>query len=177
MTTAVTTIAANAGNHIFAANDTADRCNRLTASRLVRFDTGSSRLAVFANHTAAIANGMTEIRSCDASASTTGVNRTAVVSRLSTIVVRLPRTTIRAKSPHVRPHHSFAARVAATSNTCAASASSATTVIATRNSRIGPTRFVVATASCQGSAVVATQIAPATAAISHAGANRDHAAT
>src|SRR5664279_5853134 len=112
MTTAVTTIDAMAGSHIFAANDTADRCRRLTASRLVRFDTGNSKLAVLANHTAAIANGMTDIRSCVASASTTGVSRTAVVSRLSTMVVRLPRTTMRAKSSQVRPRPILAARVA-----------------------------------------------------------------
>src|SRR5450432_1122691 len=100
-TTAVTAIDAIAGNHIRAANDTADKWRRLTASRLVRFDTGNNRLAVFASHTAAMANGRTDIRSCDASASTTGVSSTAVVSRLSTIVVKLPSTTISPNSPSV----------------------------------------------------------------------------
>ncbi len=140
---------------------------RLTASRFVRFDTGSNKLEVFASHTAAIANGIGARRNRVAIASTTGVSSTAVVSRLNTIVVSVPSSNTIANSHGVRPRAVRAARTAATSKTCAASANSATTVIATRKPRIGPTRCVVATASCQGRAPIATQMPPASAAINH----------
>ena len=60
---------------------------RSAASRLVRFDTGSSRLAVLASQIVVMASGSAAIPARAASASSTGVIRTAVVSRLSRIVV------------------------------------------------------------------------------------------
>ena len=56
----------------------------------MRLLTGSSRLAVLASQTAVIANGSGGSSSRAASARTTGVSSTAVVSRLSRIVVIAP---------------------------------------------------------------------------------------
>jgi len=120
-----------------------------------------------ASHTAAKAKGSGSRSSCAASDSTTGVNRTAVVSRLRTIVVRVPRASTSKYSRRTLPPASRAARVAATSNSSAASDSSAKTVTATRNSRTGATRVVTSTASDQGSSRVGTARIPRTAATSH----------
>lgn len=100
-TAAVTSTAARAGSHIRAANATADMCSWFTASKFVKFDTGSNKLAVFASHTAAIANGTGGNSSRSASASTTGVSRTAVVSRLNTMVVTVPSTSTSPNSRRV----------------------------------------------------------------------------
>ena len=57
-----------------------------SASRLVRLETGSSSEAVLASHSVVMANGTRRGRAAAATAMTTGVSRTAVVSRLSTTV-------------------------------------------------------------------------------------------
>ena len=64
------------------------------ASRLVRFDTGNRRLAVFASHTASRANGSGRSPRLPVTVRTTGVRSTAVVSRLMQMVVAVPRTAI-----------------------------------------------------------------------------------
>ncbi len=71
---------------------------RSAASRFVRFDTGSSRLAVLASHTVVIASGTGAMPTRAASASITGVSRTAVVSRFRVIVVTEANATHRQKS-------------------------------------------------------------------------------
>ena len=73
-----------------------------SASRLVRLDTGSSIEAVLASHTVVMTNGTALRPSCRATAMTTGVSRTAVVSRLSTIVARQERSTSSSHSSGVR---------------------------------------------------------------------------
>ena len=106
---------------------------------MVRFETGSSSEAVLASHTVASANGQGAIPSRLASASTTGVSSTAVVSSDSRTVVVVPRTTTSSHSRSTEPRPPREASAAADSNTPAASASSATTVIPSRNTRIGVT--------------------------------------
>jgi ABC-type hemin transport system substrate-binding protein len=59
---------------------------------LVRFETGSSRLTVLASQTVVMANGSAAIYALGTSASITGVSHTAVVPRLSNIVVREAKT-------------------------------------------------------------------------------------
>src|SRR5690242_81593 len=83
----VTAIEVSWTGHIRLANSAGDSATRLAASRLVRLDTGSSRLAVLASHTVVMASGSGLTWSLRASASMTGVSRIAVVSRLSVIVV------------------------------------------------------------------------------------------
>ena len=61
------------------------------ASRLVRFDTGSSSDAEFARCVHAYMYGLGGSRSRAAVSCTTGVSSTTVVSRLSTAVVRSQR--------------------------------------------------------------------------------------
>src|SRR6266571_6889598 len=85
---------ASSGRYISPAKPGAVNPRRFTASRLVRLETGSSRLAVFASHTVVIASGKGGISAGLATASITGVSSTAVVSRLSAAVV------VAAKSPH-----------------------------------------------------------------------------
>ncbi len=70
-----------------------ESATRSAASRFVRFDTGSSRLAVLASHTVVIASGTAAMPTPEASASITGVSSTAVVSRFSVIVVAEANTT------------------------------------------------------------------------------------
>ena len=60
---------------------------RSTASRLVRLEIGSSRLAALASHTVANANGSGGRPSSEATASETGVSITAVVSMPRVMVV------------------------------------------------------------------------------------------
>jgi len=79
--------------HIRLANSTGGSATRFAASRLVRLDTGSSRLAVFASHTVVIASGTAAMPVRSARASMTGVSSTAVVSRLSTVVVTVAKST------------------------------------------------------------------------------------
>lgn len=89
----VTTIDASCGSHRRAANPVPSSPTRFAASRLVRLDTGSSRLAVLASHSVVIASGSGAMRAGPASASMTGVSSTAVVSRLSTAVVAAANST------------------------------------------------------------------------------------
>src|SRR6202049_2199742 len=91
----VAAMEASCTGHIRLANAAAGRATRFAASRLVRLDTGSSRLAVLASHTVVMASGMTAMPARRASASITGVSSTAVVSRLSTAVV------VAAKNTHI----------------------------------------------------------------------------
>src|SRR5437588_12478974 len=94
----VAAIAANCGAHIRATKAGASSATRLAASRLVRFDTGSSRLAVLASHTVVMASGNGAILAFGASASITGVSSTAVVSRFRKIVMNEAKATQSTKS-------------------------------------------------------------------------------
>src|SRR3954451_24022146 len=67
-----------------------------TASRLVRFETGSSNEALFASRTQACTTGRGLVRVVEAAAATTGVSSTTVASRLSVAVVRAAATKVRA---------------------------------------------------------------------------------
>src|SRR3954466_14760202 len=89
----LTATAASWGAHIFAARPAGESGAAGPASRLVRFDTGSSRLAVLASHTVVMASGTGAIPTRVASASMTGVSSTAVVSRFSVIVVSEAKAT------------------------------------------------------------------------------------
>ena len=86
------------GAHIRLVNSSGGSATRFAASRLVRLDTGSSRLAVLASHTVVIASGIATMPTSVASASMTGVSSTAVVSRLRTVVVRAAKSTHSTKS-------------------------------------------------------------------------------
>src|SRR6478609_9346221 len=121
--------------------------NRCSASRLVRLDTGSSSEAVLASQTVVMAKGTGLTSSWRATAMTTGVSSTAVVSRLSTVVAPTDRATTSSHSAQVRCRPAREAQWPATSNTPAASAISATTVIATRKTSTGPTRVARSTSS------------------------------
>jgi len=99
----------------------------------VRFDTGSSSEAVFASHTVVIANGRAGRSSRRAAVNTTGVSRTAVVSRDRKTVDAVASTTNPSQRTGTRPRPTRSAIRAPASNTPAASASSATIVIAARN--------------------------------------------
>src|SRR5262245_44964973 len=94
----VTVTETSCTTHIRAAKSTGGRFTRSAASRLVRLDTGSSRLAVLASHTVVIASGMGAMPERTASASITGVSSTAVVSRLRTVVLTAAKNTHKANS-------------------------------------------------------------------------------
>src|SRR5579859_1176225 len=84
---------ASSEGHILAANSAVGSETRPAARRFVRLETGSSRLAVLASHTVVIASGIAAMPVRTAKASITGVSRTAVVSRLSTTVVKAAKNT------------------------------------------------------------------------------------
>jgi hypothetical protein len=86
-------MAAACGAAIRTANWVGVRPTRSTASRLVRLDTGSSRLAVLASQTVSIASGTGGMPALPAVASITGVSSTAVVSRFKKIVVAEAKRT------------------------------------------------------------------------------------
>src|SRR5437867_471620 len=83
----VTAMAASCAAHMVPASSAGVSATRSAASRFVRFDTGSSRLAVLASHTVVMASGTAVMPTRDASDNITGVSNTAVVSRLRVIVV------------------------------------------------------------------------------------------
>jgi hypothetical protein len=91
---------------------------------------------------------------------TTGVSSTAVVSRERKAVAATPSATTSNQSTHVRPRPRRAKTDAATSNTPAIDANSATIVMATTNSRTGHTRSKMSSASLGGRAPVAMATAP-----------------
>ena len=160
-------MATTAGSSILPTYVDADIPSLSAASRFVRLLTGSSRLAVFASHTAVIANGSGDSSRRAAKARTTGVSSTAVVSRLSRIVVSAPIPQTKTKSRPTLPPATRDTRSAACSKTSARSASSAKTVTATRNPSTGPTRAVTSPASFNGSRPVTIVRSPATAAAAH----------
>ncbi len=82
----VTAIAVACGAHMRAAKSRVDSSTRPMASRLVRLETGRSRLAVLASQIVVIARGSGAMRARGARASMTGVSSTAVVSKLRNIV-------------------------------------------------------------------------------------------
>ena len=129
----------------------------------VRFDTGSSRLAVLASHTVVIASGVGGTFSARASAIITGVSRTAVVSRLSAIVVIEAKPTQSQNRARKLPRAVTATRVASASNTPATAVSSASTTTVPRKIRIGTIRRIVPSASARGSSPVSTHTTPSTA--------------
>ena len=105
-------IAASHGRSISAAKRANDRPLALKASRLVRFETGSSSDALLARWVHAYTCGRGLKRSRAAVENTTGVSRTIVASRLSTAVVPAATTNTipssrrgRARAPgrHRRP--------------------------------------------------------------------------
>jgi hypothetical protein len=115
----------------------------------VRLDTGSSKEAVAASQTVVNANSFGGMSSCRAIASTTGVSRTAQVSRDRTIVSPVASPTTSSQSRQTRPRARWAASRAATSKTFASSASSAMTVTAIKNTRTGAIRSTKFTDSHQ----------------------------
>jgi hypothetical protein len=154
--------AANWGRAIWRANGSFLSPTRSAASRLVRLDTGSSRLAVFASQTVVMARGSAVIRARRAVASRTGVSRTAVVSRLRKIVVAVAKSTQSGNRTQVRPRPSAVRRKASTSNSWASESSLASTTTEPRNTSRGKIRAMVARASCAGSSPVATAVHPST---------------
>src|SRR5438552_3598186 len=94
----VVTRAAISGRTMRAAKAAGARPILLVASRFVRFETGSRRLAVFASQTVVIASGSGSMRIARATASMTGVSRTAVVSRFRNAVVDAARREHRTNS-------------------------------------------------------------------------------
>ncbi len=102
---------------------------------------------MFAIHSVVTANTRASSPTCRATASPTGVSRTAVVSSDSTTV---HPTASSAKSSHraqARWRPAWATQWPATSNTPARSATSAVTVMASRNTTIGSRRSSRVTAS------------------------------
>lgn len=97
----------------------------------------------------------------------TGVSSTAVVSNPSRIVVTVVSTATSRKSTCVRPRVRCAASRAAMSKTIATSASSASTVMATRKCRMGAIRLVTSDVSSHGSRPVNTTATAATEVKSH----------
>ncbi|MCU6479640.1 hypothetical protein LPN03_04620 [Arthrobacter sp. A2-55] len=132
------------------------------ASRLVRFDIGSRRLAVLASHTVIRARGRTENPACRAVPTTTRVSRTAVASK--------DRKTVHTTATIATTRHTKNAdrappklKTAATHRKIPASpASAVTTVIDATNDRIGATRTSNATTPTHGRRR-ATTVNPATA--------------
>ena len=127
----------------------------------MRLETGSNRLAVLAIHKVVRANGTGEMPSCAAMARPTGVSRTAVVSRLRTTVHATATRTNSSHSTGVRCRPARDAQWPATSNTPAASAISATTVIATKKMRTGSTRSRTSPSSATFTAVAGSRRAVA----------------
>ena len=121
-----------------------------SASRLVRFETGSSSDAVLAIHTVVSANGSGDKPTCLARITTTGVNSTAVVSSERKIVPTIARASTRSQSNHALPRPQRAVRSAITLNRPASAASSVTTVIAITKNRMGQTLLATARASAIG---------------------------
>src|SRR3954447_7419074 len=79
-----------------------------TASRFVRFETGSSNEALLARRTQACTDGRGMTRVVEAAAATTGVSRTTVASRLSAAVVSDAATKVRASMRWALPRLSRA---------------------------------------------------------------------
>jgi len=117
---------------------------------------------VFASHTVVMAKGNGGRPARWAVASTTGVSRTAVVSRLRNAVVTAATPRKSANSAPLRPRANAVTRVATTSKNSARAASSASTITAPRKTSIGRTRPRVAIAWVVGSSRVATARTPAT---------------
>ena len=123
---------------------------------------------MLASQTASSANGSDRSPSRVVSVSMTGVNNTAVVSRLIAIVVVVPSAAISRNSRTVDPPAARAHQTAAASNTPARSANSANTVIAARNPSTGPPRVsAISRAAGPGSQPIATTSTPATPATAH----------
>ena len=150
------------GRAIWRANGSVLSPTRSAASRLVRLDTGSSRLAVLASQTVVMASGSAVILARRAVASRTGVSRTAVVSRFRKIVVAAAKSTQSGNRTQVRPRPSAVRRKASTSNSWASESSRARTMTEPRNTSRGKIRVMVARASCAGSRPVATAVHPST---------------
>ena len=98
----MTTIAASAGAHISPRYPTSACRSTWSASRLVRLDTGSTSDAVLASASTASANGSGGVWVRRASAMTTGVSSTAVVSSDRTAVLSTASRTTSAHSAHRR---------------------------------------------------------------------------
>src|SRR5215475_14934939 len=108
----VTATEASWAGHIRWANSIGASATRFAASRLVRLETGSSRLAVLASQTVVIASGSGATLILNARARMTGVRSTAVVSRLSAMVVAEASTTHSRNSAGNRPRAMIDSRVA-----------------------------------------------------------------
>ena len=96
-------IATSHGSAISAAKRVNDRPLASNASRLVRFETGSSSDALLARCGARVDVGRGLKRSRAAVANTTGVSSTIVASRLSTAVVAAATTNTSPSSRRGRP--------------------------------------------------------------------------
>ena len=98
------------GSTINAAKCPKDRPLAANASRLVRFDTGSSSEPLFARCVQAYACGRAAMRMRCTVVSTTGVSSTTVASRVSTAVTEAASTTTSTSSRRGRPPLACAAR-------------------------------------------------------------------
>ena len=137
------------------------------ASRLVRFETGSSSDAEFARCEHAYTCGRGLVRSRAAVANTTGVNNTTVASRLKTAVTAVAAANTSANSRRGRSPAPAAIAPPIASNSPSRRHPSASTSSAARKPTVGPSSPIAARASPTPSAPAATSASappPATAA-------------
>ena len=172
---ALATTPTSAGAHVSARNCSGPPSKDLAASKLVRFETGRKRDAVFASQTVASANGMGDTPTWTASSTTTGVTSTAVVSRERNAVLTTASRSTSIHSSQSRPRPSFASRSASAEKTPASLASSATIVMPTTNASTGRTRSPSSSRSGAGSTPMAatTTAATTSTAVAMMGATRD----
>ena len=119
------------------------------ASRLVRLDTGNSSEALFARCAVAYACGRAGTRNARAVASTTGVSRTTVASRLRIAVVAAAITKTVASKRCWLPEFDRAMVAPAARNSPSSSHSRASTRTAARKPTTGSSRLTSSEASCQ----------------------------
>ena len=156
-----TPMAASHGSAISAAKCPNASPLAANASRLVKFDTGSSSDAELARCVQAYTCGRARTSSRAAVANTTGVSRTTVVSRLSTAVVTAAVTNTRASSRRGRPAADRAIHAPQARNSPSSSHRRARTKMATRKAITGPSRLATAPASLTPIAPAATRMTAA----------------
>ncbi len=153
-----TATASSHGAAINALNRVNDSPAALNASRLVRFDTGSSSEAVFDRCAVAYRCGRGGTRSARTVASTTGVSSTTVASRLRIAVVAAAITNTCPSSRRGRPVLVRAIHAPAASNRPSSSHRLASTSTAARNATTGSMRPISAVASPGVTAPIATRM-------------------
>src|SRR5579859_4093394 len=157
---------ASHGSAISAVNRVKPRPLYPNASRLVRLDTGSSSEAELARCPHAYRCGRARTPAVAAVASTTGVSRTTVASRLSTAVTAEARTNTTASSRRGEPRATRAASVPAYPNTFSSPARYPSTSTAARKPTVGSSATSARPASRHGtSPATTTTTAPGAAAV------------